>query len=132
METKYFPLYTDPVHSSHLTHSDFRINLTGAWLCDDGGAYFIRHHSFEPYVSKIDWLGLSERGLGNHFTNVFFGTMLSLYSPYKTSISGDWADVPRGRTTSSGILELQIEDYGRKLRAIRKSGGFGGSVWTRL
>lgn len=113
LKTQDFSVYKNPIYTYQSNHSDFRINLTEAWLCYDGGAYFIRHHSFEPYVSKRDWLGLSERRLGNHFTNVFWNYVLIL-SALWDFVSGDWADVPRGVTKSSGILEIQIEDYGRK------------------
>ncbi|MED3997956.1 hypothetical protein P4647_25565 [Peribacillus frigoritolerans] len=108
-------------------------SLTGAWLCDDGGAYFIRALAPPPLStlpSQIIWLGLSQRGLGNDFTNVFFATPAVQGSDIL--FSGEWADVPRGRIKSSGWLTIRVEDNGGRLRAINKTGGFGGSFWTRL
>ncbi|TXR58947.1 hypothetical protein [Bacillus sp. AR18-7] len=87
MKTQDFSVYKNPIYTYQSKRSDFRINLTEAWLCDDGGAYFIRHHSFELYVSKRDWLGLSERRLGNHFTNVF-GTMFHFICPMELRFRG--------------------------------------------
>lgn len=119
---------------------NFRINLTGAWLCDDGGAYFIRHYRNNFGGSSVDWLGLSEKGLGNHFTNVFFGGMVEV-SPYPPTsehwefpgtIRGLWVDVPRGETMSSGELRLIADPNGRRIVLKQQTGNFGGRVWTRL
>lgn len=111
-----------------------QLNLTGAWQCNDGGAYFIRQFTDLAFL-RVVWLGLSQRGLGDHFTNVFSGLMVPptfLPRGISPTISGNWADVPRGATKSSGRLEIRVEDNGRRLRAIQRTGGFGGSIWTRL
>jgi hypothetical protein len=45
-------------------------------------------------------------------------------------IYADWSNVPLGSVMSSGNLVLQIvSNY--QLTAISKTGGFGGSTWTR-
>ena len=41
-----------------------------------------------------------------------------------------WADVPKGAGHACGGLVLDVEADGR-MAVIRKTGGFGGSVWTR-
>jgi hypothetical protein len=59
------------------------------------------------------------------WSNVFSGRI------NQDRIKGSWADVPKGRTAGSGDLELIIEEDGTLLRAVNKTGGFGGSRWTR-
>lgn len=41
-----------------------------------------------------------------------------------------WADVPKGGAMGSGTLHLDVLDDGRMI-AVKKTGGFGGSEWTR-
>ncbi|MDM5223547.1 hypothetical protein QUF86_23015 [Peribacillus sp. NJ11] len=101
----------------------FRTDLTGTWVCDDGGEYYIRQIQNS---SLIYWVGLSQRGVGDHFANVFRGVL----DPAGV-ITGKWTDVPYARANSLGSITLRVEDDGRKLRAIQKTGGFGGSVWTK-
>lgn len=93
-------------------------DLTGVWSCDDGGLYYIRQLG-----DTLWWYG--EHSLSNPaFSNVATGTING------NTISLNWADVPKGQTTSSGILVLNIESSDR-LTALQKTGGFGGSTWTR-
>lgn len=94
-------------------------DLTGVWSCDDGGLYYIRQ-----FGDTVWWYG--EQSSSNPaFSNVATGTVDG------NTISLDWADVPKGQTTGSGILVLNVESTDR-LTAIQKTGGFGGSVWTRM
>jgi hypothetical protein len=94
-------------------------DLTGAWTADDGGAYFLRQLG-----SSLWWVGLSDRGRGFGFANVFRGRVLP-----NDVISGTWADVPRGRVLSNGSLTLSFR--GGEMQKMRESGGFGGSQWRR-
>jgi hypothetical protein len=111
------------------------IELTGAWTGDDGGIYYIR--GLED--GTIAWAGLHDSGFhkGLEFTNVFRGHL----SRHGVSISGHWADVPRGETMNAGRLSLEIElvppeppSTVGKTQLWRKSagttGGFGGEVLT--
>lgn len=41
-----------------------------------------------------------------------------------------WGDVPKGSIMNSGVLVLKVTND-NKLEALHKTGGFGGSVWTR-
>ncbi|HBH86372.1 MAG TPA: hypothetical protein DDY17_02065 [Syntrophaceae bacterium] len=93
-------------------------NLTGRWTCDDGGTYYLHQRGNELW-----WLGESKDN-GATWTNVFQGQIAG------NQIDGKWADVPQGRVMSGGIMKLQIINA-NNLRAINKTGGFGGSNWTR-
>jgi hypothetical protein len=58
------------------------------------------------------------------WTNVMQGTVSG------NIIYADWSNVPLGSVMSSGNLVLQIVSN-NQLTAISKTGGFGGSTWTR-
>jgi hypothetical protein len=102
--------------------------LTGIWSADDGGLYYLRQLG-----SSLWWAGMSaqsplgandfQQGVG--FTNVFRGTIAG------NTISGEWADVPRGGILQQGVLTLDILS-GSEIRKRAFSGGFGGSRWVRL
>jgi hypothetical protein len=93
-------------------------DLTGVWSCDDGGKYYIRQLG-----NKIWWYGESNPNSPG-WSNVMYGTISG------NTIDGNWADVPKGGTLNNGMMKLKIESN-NKLSAIQKTGGFGGSVWTR-
>jgi hypothetical protein len=48
------------------------------------------------------------------------------------TIRGKWVDVPKGRVMGRGKLRLKIRHNGNVLIAEHKTGGFGGSRWTRV
>lgn len=94
------------------------INLTGPWNCDDGGKYYIRQLG-----NNVWWYGEhspTNPGWSNVARGVLAGGELRL----------EWADVPKGRNMGTGNLVLRVESNNR-IVAISKTGGFGGSVWTR-
>jgi len=94
-------------------------DLSGTWIGDDGGRYYLRQVD-----SNIYWYG--EREVSNPaWANVFYGKLSG------DRIEGRWADVPKGRTNSAGKLRLKIKHNGNILVATEKSGGFGGNQWTR-
>jgi hypothetical protein len=93
-------------------------DLTGVWNCDDGGIYYIRQLG-----NKIWWYGESNPNSPG-WSNVMYGTING------NTINGNWADVPKGSTMNNGVMKLNIESN-NKLSAISKTGGFGGSAWTR-
>jgi hypothetical protein len=101
-------------------------SLTGAWLADDGGIYFLRQLG-----GTLWWVGLSQAGAfypGLHFCNVFHGTVTG------TIVTGEWSDVPRGSTANRGQLALRLVDGSpAEQRLLRDSatGGFSGSSWRR-
>jgi subtilisin family serine protease len=121
--------------------------LTGQWKNDDGGRYYIRQCE-----KTVWWAGLSNDGDGTLFTNVFKGTITSLVRPPLLSnstpvtpppvihpplpipvrnIVGQWCDVPRGTIMNCGLLTLKIISD-NTLRKVSFTGGFGGSIWTRI
>jgi hypothetical protein len=103
-------------------------DLTGVWHANDVGTYYLR----QVDGKVLWWLGLS-RDQGRAFANVFQGTIQN------NTITGDWVDVPLGTrgARSSGRLRL-IGDGSSQLgatttlRAVERTGGFGGSVWNKL
>jgi hypothetical protein len=115
------------------------IDLTGAWRADDGALYYLRQVG-----SCLWWAGLSEGATyataahpfwpqrwGLTFTNIFQGTISPGFS-----ITGQWADVPRGIVLSTGTLQLDITAWysgGRDFIELDRrsaTGGFGASRWT--
>ncbi len=94
-------------------------DLTGVWRCDDGGTYYIR-----MIGTEVSWLG--ERApMNSPWVNIAHGRVEG-----DGAIHLRWVDVPKGGAGGSGGLVLQIVSPGQ-LQAISKSGGFGGSSWTR-
>lgn len=94
------------------------IILTGSWIGNDGGTYYIHQIG-----NQVWWYGESSP-TNPGFSNVFNGTIKDGF------ISGNWADAPKGASLSNGGIVLQITSPNR-LDAVFKSGGFGGSSWTR-
>ena len=95
-------------------------DLTGKWSCDDGGTYYLRQIGNSLY-----WYGERDK-TKPAWSNVLTGRIKG------GEIRGNWADVPKGRTMSRGNLHLAIKQGGNILVAIKKTGGFGGSRWTRV
>jgi hypothetical protein len=131
-----FPVYAGqpevhPVYSIDIVQ-DFSsrlpgADLTGVWHADDSGTYYLRQLD-----STVWWLGMS-RDQGRAFANVFHGTI----APDGNTISGEWADVPAGRggARSNGHLILATDGSRQaavRLRALERTGGFGGSAWQKL
>ena len=106
-------------------------NLTGVSAADCGATYYPRQLS----DGSVAWAGL--RGTGFHrgieFTYVFRGVS----RPTGTTLSGDWADVPRGESYNSGRLSLDIVQspytplgaLELRFRDDGSSGTFRTSVW---
>jgi hypothetical protein len=98
-------------------------NLTGTWVCDDEGTYYLRQVG-----NTVWWLGKSKDG-GKSWTNVFRGTIKD------NRIVGDWADVPQGESDGAGTLTLEIVLDGARVVELRKKrqvgDDFGGTSWRR-
>lgn len=93
-------------------------DLTGVWRCNDGGRYYLRQLGDEVW-----WYGEASPhspGWTNVANGRLHGNMLRLR----------WADVPKGGIMNSGMLLLEVWGDG-KMVAVKKTGGFGGSEWTR-
>jgi hypothetical protein len=94
-------------------------DFTGKWNCNDGGTYYLRQVGNTLY-----WYG-EKSGTNPSWSNVYKGRIIG------SQIKGHWADVPKGRTSSQGVLNLIVQQNGNVLKAQRKTGGFGGSNWTK-
>jgi hypothetical protein len=96
-------------------------SLTGTWMANDGGMYFLRQIG-----DTLWWLGLSG-GLfhpGLQFCNVFHASVTG------SAVTGEWSDVPRGATSCRGTLTLRPAGEDQLLR-VAESGGYGASIWRR-
>lgn len=110
--------------SSPGDHSQL-VNLTGEWRANDGATYWIRQIG-----TTVWWTGFSgspnTTTMGLSFANVFRGTVS------RSSISGTWADVPRGKARSSGTLTLSIRGLLRPtLVRAAETGGFSATTWRK-
>jgi len=96
-------------------------SLTGTWVANDGGMYFLRQIG-----DALWWLGLSGGLLhpGLQFCNVFHASVTA------SAVTGEWSDVPRGATSGRGTLTLRPAGEDQLLR-IAESGGYGASIWRR-
>lgn len=96
-------------------------DLNGVWRANDGGTYYVRQIG-----RNVWWVGMSSDD-GRTWTNVYKGVRSG------NTITGQWADVPRGRINSGGTLNLIIQtgSSGGILGFTRSTvtGGFGGSRW---
>jgi hypothetical protein len=99
------------------------VELTGVWEGDDGTIYYVRGLD----DGSLTWAGLSNSGFhrGIEHTNVFKGRV----SADGKTVTGHWADVPRGVTFGAGSLSLSIEVQGtppRIMLAKNTAGTTGG------
>lgn len=93
-------------------------DLTGRWSCNDGGSYYMRQMGKEVF-----WYG--EASINNPvWSNIASGSVDG------NQIILRWADVPKGSIMNEGILILRLDSPNRAT-ATYKTGGFGGSIWTR-
>jgi len=94
-------------------------DLSGIWSCNDGGTYYLRQDGNTLYM-------YGERGEERPvWSNVFIGKVA------RDTVTGNWVDLPKGPTRGNGALALKVTNDGNTLVATRKTGGFGGSTWTR-
>lgn len=104
-------------------------NLTGVWIGDDNGTYYIREVS---ETGQIAWVGENpaavpglEDQAGLAWVNVLMG------SRSQRIITAEWSDVPKGEINSSGEMTLAVENA-NLITILSKSGGFGGNSFTRI
>jgi hypothetical protein len=93
-------------------------NVSGIWRADDGGTYYVRQVG-----DQVWWFG--ESADGKSWANVYNGKRTA------NRIDGSWADVPKGTSSNSGKLALDVVDADH-LRVFGQPGAFGGKNWTRL
>ncbi len=100
------------------TYAKAASDFTGTWNCDDGGSYYLRQIG-----NALWWYGESDT-VAPVFSNVAHGSIKG------NKINVQWADVPKGSILGKGKLTLEIVSD-NELKAVSKTGGFSGSVWTR-
>jgi hypothetical protein len=96
-------------------------NLSGSWLADDKGTYYLRQIGDELW-----WVGVSA-GLmypGLESCTIFHGSVTD------SGVTGEWSAVPRGALHGHGTLTLRRADNNQLLR-VEEIGGFGASTWRR-
>lgn len=86
------------------------------FVCDDGGVYYVRFIG-----DQVFWFGEHPAG---GFANIFFGRMTG------SDITGQWFDIPKGRTTSRGTIGVRLDRGSNILTRTAVTGGFGGARWT--
>ena len=96
-------------------------DMNGVWRANDGGTYYVRQLGNEVW-----WLGMSPDD-GRTWTNVFHGTRNG------NTVTGTWADVPKGRVAGGGMMTLTVHGVNGVTGFTRAavSGGFGGSRWSQ-
>jgi len=112
------------------------VSLYGTWSGNDGGTYWIRQIG-----NCIWWTGFSgpvdTPTMGKSFSNVLFGSITASSTTIAT-VTGYWADVPRGGTRGTGLLVLIVrpDSLGHVTFFVKssKSTGspFGGTAWKRI
>ena len=108
-----------PQFSSQLTvEPAIGVNISGRWQGNDGGIYYLRQLGNEVW-----WYG-EYSATNPNWSNVFKGKLQG------NQLVGQWADVPKGSILQSGEMVIEVTSN-NTLRAISKTGGFGGSEWTR-
>lgn len=97
-------------------------NLTAAWDANDYAVYYVR----EMPNGEVVWV--AEHRFYDYaqpaFTHVFIGKKTG------TTITGEWIDVPKGKTAGNGTLTLEVKDP-QELVSKAKTGGFFASTWQR-
>jgi hypothetical protein len=92
-------------------------SLTGGWVGDDNGFYYLREMG-----DTVWWFGEHPKRL---WANLFKGVRSG------DTIKGEWIDIPKGKTSGKGSLELKVDSNGI-LKLIEESSGFSGSLWLKL
>ena len=116
-----------PCQARTLPFKGAATDLTGAWLANDEGVYYLRQLG-----NDLWWSGMSGQAgppdrLGRDWNNVAHGTIGK-----DLTIKLDWADVPRGEILGNGTLTWVIEekDGNTRLRKTDETGtGFGGALF---
>jgi hypothetical protein len=123
------PAEAAPCTKRDLAFDPANIDLTGAWLANDAGIYYLRQ-----IEQTLWWNGMSGQSgppdkLGRNWNNVAYGEIKE-----DLTIELQWADVPRGEILGGGTLTFEIGDDGTGntvLTKVSETGtGFGGVTFT--
>jgi len=118
-----------PCTKRNLDFDHGKVDLTGPWLGDDDGIYYLRQIGKNLWWSGMSGQAGPPASLGRDWNNVANGQVND-----DLTIHLNWADVPRGEILGGGTLVWRIEDDGSgnvKLTKVSETGsGFGGSAFT--
>ena len=112
------PKYLPSARSAQF--SDTNGNLSGSWSCNDNGRYYVYDDG-----KDVAWVGEASFSNGQRpgWVNVFIGQR------NRTHITGDWADVPKGRGGNHGTIRLSYNS--NTMRRTEVTGGFSGTNWSK-
>jgi hypothetical protein len=106
-----------------------KFDLTGPWLGDDDGIYYLRQLDKSLWWSGMSGLIGPASKLGREWNNVASGTIKQ-----DLTIELNWSDVPRGQILGYGTLTWKIVNDGTggiELKKLSETGtGFGGSLFA--
>ena len=103
------------------------IQLSGPWLGDDGGIYYLRQLENVVWWNGMSGHNRSPNEFGRDWNNVGRGEIRDLI------IFAESADVPRGEILGGGTLELTIgpdASGNLQLTTTHQEGDFGNRIWT--
>lgn len=114
-------------------HKTLEGNLTGTWVGDDGGSYYLTH---DQETNEVVWYAESKNAKplnpfstpvtpARGWANVFWGDKNG------DRIEGLWADVPRGNTRGAGRMRIEVESR-NCLNITSVTGGYGGRKLWRV
>jgi hypothetical protein len=93
-------------------------DFTGVWSCDDGGTYYIEQ------IDNVIWWYSEQSTTTSGWTNVAQGIVVG------KTIALSWADVPKGDSSGSGSLVLDVISN-LELKVREEQGTFAGTTWNR-
>jgi microsomal dipeptidase-like Zn-dependent dipeptidase len=102
-------------------------NLTGVWQGDDSAFYYVRQTPTDVvWVAENNQWGGPGGFAQPSFVHVFFGKKINKL------ITGDWVDLPKGKTNSSGVLGLQLTTPQEMNRVNPTDGIYFNRLWRSL
>lgn len=102
--------------------------LTGSWLGDDGGVYYLRQAGACLWWFGTNLTEVEEMGRQPGWANVAVGRIA------EDLIYIEWSDVPLGDTLGRGTLTLRLSDTRDRIEKVDEAwaGMFGATSWERI